>query len=258
MLNDRLNRTPISRARRAVIVSALLTMTVAVAAAQSAYFSFSGTVVDDSGRGVPSTTLVLVNEQRQMKYEVKSNDAGAYEFVGLPAGEYGLQVRALGFKEIKEVITIAGRNQQRNVALKVGSLQETITVTFDPNEKPAENAAPQPGPRPREAAMPAWKECVPSSAGGWIIPPKKIRDVSPIYPNALRGTGTSGTVVMEARIGVDGYVDDIRVINDVHPELANSAVAAVRDWRYTQTLLNCQPIDVTMTVTTNFREAKSQ
>jgi TonB family protein len=213
-------------------------------------------VVDDSGRGVPGTTLVLVNEPRQMKYEVKSNDSGVYEFVGLPAGEYGLVVRALGFKEIKDTVAVAGRNVQRNVALKVGTLQETINIVFDPNEQSSDKATPQPSARVKEAPMPAPKECIPAQTGGWIIPPKKIRDVAPVYPTALRGTGIGGTVVMEARIGVDGYVNDIRVIDDVHPELTHSAIAAVRDWRYTQTLLNCQPIEVTMTVTSNFREMK--
>ena len=116
------------------------------------------------------------------------------------------------------------------------------------------NRAPQPAPRTKEVPMPAPKECVPSSAGGRIVPPKKIRDVAPIYPVALRGTGTGGTVVMEGRIGMDGYVGDIRLIGDAHPELTHSAIAAVRDWRFTQTLLNCQPVEVTMTITTTFRE----
>lgn len=254
MLNNRLNRTPITGTTRAAIFAVLLAMTVAVAAAQSAYFSFSGTVADESSRGIPGTTLVLTNEQRQMKYEVKTNEAGRFEFVGLPAGEYGLLVRGLGFQEVKDVITISGRNLQRNIALKLGTLQETITVTFNPAEGPGDARAPQPAPRVKEVELKAPKECVASSAGGQIVPPKKIRDVAPIYPVALRGTGTSGTVVMEARIGTDGYVNDIRLIGDAQPELAHSAIAAVRDWRYTQTLLNCQPVEVTMTVTTNFKQ----
>ncbi len=256
MLNDRLNRTPITGTTRAAVFAALLAMTVAVAAAQSAYFSFSGTVSDESGRGVPGTTLVLTNEQRQTKYEVKSNDGGVFEFVGLPAGEYGLLVRALGFQEVKDVIGISGRNLQRNVALRLGSLQETIFVSFDPAEK-AGDRAPQAAARIKEVPMPAPKECVPSSAGGRIVPPKKIRDVAPIYPVALRGSGTGGTVVMEGRIGLDGYVGDIRIISEEHPELTHSAIAAVRDWRFTQTLLNCQPVEVTMTITTTFREMKA-
>ena len=257
MLNNRLNRRPITGKTRAAVFAVLLSMTIAVAAAQSAYFSFSGTVADESSRGVPGTTLVLTNEQRQTKYEVKSNDSGGFEFVGLPAGEYGLLVRALGFQEVKDVITITGRNLQRNVALKLGTLQETIVVTFDPADKAGDTRAPQAAPRTKEVPMPAPKECVPSSAGGRIVPPKKIRDVAPIYPVALRGSGTGGTVVMEGRIGMDGYVGDIRVISEEHPELTHSAIAAVRDWRFTQTLLNCQPVEVTMTITTTFREMKA-
>jgi len=37
---------------------------------------------------------------------------------------------------------------------------------------------------------------------------------------------------------------------------ADAAVTAVREWRYTQTLLNCTPIEVQMTVTTRFRAQK--
>jgi beta-lactamase regulating signal transducer with metallopeptidase domain len=252
MLNDRLNRAPITGTTRAAVVVALLALTMAVAAAQSAYFSFSGTVADESSRGVPGVTVILTNEQRQMKYEVKSNESGRFEFVGLPAGEYGLLARGIGFQEVKDVVSISGRNLQRDIALKLGTLQETITVTFNPAEGPGDVRAPQPAPRVKEVELKAPKECVASSAGGQIVPPKKIRDVAPIYPVPLRGTGTSGTVVMEARIGTDGYVNDLRLIGDAHPELAHAAIAAVRDWRYTQTLLNCQPVEVTMTVTTNF------
>ena len=257
MLNDRLNRRPISGATRAAVFAALLTLTVAVAAAQSSYFTLSGTITDESGRVVPGTTLVLINEQRQMKYEVKSNESGAFDFVGLPAGDYGLLVRALGFQEVKDAITISGRNVQRNVGLKLGRLQETIFVSFDPSEKVGDNRAPQPAPRVAEAPIKAPKECAASSSGGRIVPPKKVRDVAPMYPVALRGTRTAGTVEMEATIGTDGYVNDIRVTGDAHPELVHSAMAAVRDWRFTPTLLNCQPVEVTMTVTTTFREMKA-
>jgi hypothetical protein len=189
-----------------------------------------------------------------MKYEVKTNEAGRFEFVGLPAGEYGLEAKGLGFQTLEDVITISGRNLQRNIALKLGTLQETITVGFSPSDKAVDDRAPQPPPRVKEGPMPAPKECVASAAGGRIVPPRKIRDVSPVYPVALRGTGTAGTVLMEGRIGLDGYIGDIRIIGDAHPELVHAAIAAVRDWRYTQTLLNCQPVEVTMTITTNFKQ----
>jgi hypothetical protein len=62
---------------------------------------------------------------------------------------------------------------------------------------------------------------------------------------------------MEGRIALDGYITDIRIVGDSHPDFAASAVAAVREWKYTQTLLNCQPSDVFMTITVNFKTASA-
>jgi beta-lactamase regulating signal transducer with metallopeptidase domain len=252
MLNDRLNRTPMTRATRAAAFAILLILTIGVAAAQSGFVSLTGTVVDEHGRGIPGATLVLANEPRQMKYEVKSNDAGRFEFVGLPAGEYAFAARGLGFQTFEDNIAVAGQNLQRHVALKLGRLQETINVDFNPTDAGSSDER-APAAVVKEVPMPARKECVPSSSGGRIVPPRKIRDVWPIYPVALRGTGTEGTVVLEGRIGVDGYVGDIHVVGDAHPELAQSAITAVRQWRFTETLLNCTPAEPLMMITTTFK-----
>ena len=246
MLNQRTNRTPISATARAAILAALLVVTAAVAAAQSGFVSFSGSIFDEQRRGIPGATLTLTNEQRQIKYEVKTNDAGRFELVGLPAGDYGLEVRGIGFGTLRDSITVAGQNLQRNLTLKLGTLQETVNVSVD--DRPTRGE-----PVVKEVAMPARKECVASAAGGRIVPPKKIRDVPPQYPLALRGSGTEGVVKMEAQIRQDGYIGDVHVVGEAHHELAQAAVAAVRDWRFTETLLNCEPTEVMMTVTVNFQ-----
>lgn len=253
MLNDRLNRTPITGTTRAAIFAALLAMTAAVAAAQSGFVTFTGAVVDQKGRGIPGAALILTNEPRQAKYEVKTNDAGRFEFIGLPAGEYGLEIKGIGFQLLREPLTIGGQNLQRQFMMKLGTLQETINVSVPiaADDTPQGSAAP----RVREVPMPARRECAAPAVGGQIVPPKKIRDVWPVYPSALRGTGTEGTVQMEGIIGLDGYVGDIKIMGDAHPELAQSAIAAVREWRYTETLLNCEPVEVMMTITTNFKVA---
>ena len=252
MLNQRVNRKPINGAARAAIFIALLAVTSAVAAAQSGFVSFGGSVFDEQNRGIPGVSLVLTNEKRQMKYEVKTSDSGRFEFVGLPGGEYGLEVRGTGFGTLRDTVTVAGQNLQRNVMLKLGTLQESINVTFD--DRPDRDAAgAKRAPSVREVPMPARPACTPSMAGGRIVPPKKVRDVSPQYPQALRESGTEGMVRMEGRIGLDGYIGDIRVLGDAQPDLAQAAIAAVREWRYTETLLNCQPTEVMVTVTVNFR-----
>jgi len=246
MLNVDCNRGRISHGTRAVIFATLLGATAAVAAAQSGFASLTGRVADEQGRGVPSVAVVLVNEARQAKYEVKTNTGGQFEFVGLPAGDYGLEAKGNGFQGLKDVVTVSGQNLQRNYTLKLGTLQETIVVTDDGREHGAPTVKERLAPPPRG-------ECAASGAGGQIKPPKKIRDVAPSYPASLRGTGTTGTVQLKGRIALDGYLTDISVEGEAHPEMASSAVAALREWQFTETLLNCQPVDVVMNISVTFK-----
>ena len=253
MLNVQLDRGPISGIMRAAIFMLLFAVTTAIAAAQSGFVTLSGTVADEQGRAVAGVKAVLVNEARQAKYEVRSNADGRFEFVGLPAGEYMFEAQGIGFQSIKDVLTVAGQNLHRSYVLKLGTLQETVTLRFDPNEagQPV-NDTPSLG----KLFVAKKAECIPSPEGGRIVPPKKIRDARPYYPSALRGTWTEGVVKMRARIGVDGYVADVSLVGDAHPELAQSAIASVREWRYTETLLNCAPVEVLMDVTVNFERQR--
>ena len=45
-------------------------------------------MVDATSRVMPGVTLVLVDNQSQAKYEIKSDEAGRFTFVGLPRGQY--------------------------------------------------------------------------------------------------------------------------------------------------------------------------
>lgn len=88
--------------------------------------------------------------------------------------------------------------------------------------------------------------------GGEIKQPLKVVDVAPIYPPIARLSHTEGIVILEAVIGEDGAVRDVRVLRSI-PLLDAAAMEAVRQWRFTPTLLNGQPVPVVMTVTVAFR-----
>lgn len=91
----------------------------------------------------------------------------------------------------------------------------------------------------------------PIPVGGDIRPPVKIRHVAPEYPTIALNARVTGIVILEAVIGDDGSVDAVKVLRG-HPLLDQAAVDAVRQWGFTPTLLNGQPVPVVMTVTVSF------
>ena len=87
--------------------------------------------------------------------------------------------------------------------------------------------------------------------GAEVQAPLKLKHVDPVYPEAARAEGREGVVTMDITIATDGSVTDVRVLNPT-PPFVEPALAAVKQWRYTPTLLNGQPVEVLMTVTVKF------
>ena len=87
--------------------------------------------------------------------------------------------------------------------------------------------------------------------GGDIKAPLKIRDVAPRYPQIARSANVQGIVILEATIGEDGTVRDVKVLRG-KPLLDEAAVEAVRQWRFTPPMLNGQAVPAAMTVTVSF------
>ena len=87
--------------------------------------------------------------------------------------------------------------------------------------------------------------------GGRIMPPKKIKDVPPVYPALAQSARVAGEVTIEATIGPDGKVIDAKVVRSI-PMLDQAALDAVRQWEYLPTMLNGLPVSVLLTVTVNF------
>ncbi len=103
-------------------------------------------------------------------------------------------------------------------------------------------------PPPPPAATPPAR---PVRPGGLIREPRKIVHVGPVYPPIAHSARIQGTVVLDATIGTDGIVRNVRVLRSV-PLLDQAAIDAVKQWRYAPTLLNDQPVAVVMTVQVRF------
>ena len=72
-----------------------------------------------------------------------------------------------------------------------------------------------------------------------------------MYPQIAQTAKVQGVVIIEAVIGKDGNVKDAKVLRSV-ALLDQAALDAVRQWKFTPTLLNNVPVEVIMTVTVNF------
>jgi TonB family protein len=278
MLKSGLDRRPLSHAARISTLVALMGIGLSVAGfAAQTFFSFSGTVVDSTNRFLPGTTLIVTNSASAAKHEVRSDASGHFEFVGLPPGEYALETKQPGFAAFKDTFVIVARNVTRTIELQVGQLQETIRVVGSPDEAGAaqnraevtpdgarfravvqELEALQRRRRALEMRQRTLDSCSTNAGpvGGKIVQPMKLFDVKPTYPEHLRTAGIGGIVTMEALIGTDGKVRDVRPVSSPHPDLEQAAMDAVRAWEFSTTFLNCVPIEVRMNVTTNFTMAR--
>jgi protein TonB len=74
-----------------------------------------------------------------------------------------------------------------------------------------------------------------------------IQKTSPIYPPIAKSARVSGTVVLQATISKTGSIQGLRAVSG--PEmLRQSALDAVRTWRYKPYTLNNEPVEVDTTV----------
>jgi protein TonB len=105
---------------------------------------------------------------------------------------------------------------------------------------------PPPPPAPR-AVVPL----PPVRVGGVVRAPQKVHHVAPSYPPIAQAAKISGVVIIEALIAEDGSVREVKVLKSV-PLLDAAATDAVRQWRFTPTLLNGVPVQVIMSVTVSF------
>jgi TonB family protein len=86
----------------------------------------------------------------------------------------------------------------------------------------------------------------------WVTTGLLIKKVNPIYPDDARAAYIQGTVVLRAEISKAGDITDLELV-DGPIELAGSAVAAVRQWKYKPYLLLGQPVTVDTQIQVNYQ-----
>ena len=210
---------------------------------------------------LPGVLITLTDNVSGMSLSATTDPSGRFGFKNLPPSTYQFRASLPGFTTLTNTVTLpSGEDVQRSFEMRVGQLMETVVVTC------AGGAAVNP-PAPRAAAgvlaferrqitTPLFaQQTVPIRVGGNIRAPRQIRKVQPACPGT-EPPANGLVVILEATIGVDGLVKDIRALRpkpgEPQQEFAQAAMNAVGQWEYTPTLLNNVPTPVIMTVTVSY------
>jgi protein TonB len=82
-----------------------------------------------------------------------------------------------------------------------------------------------------------------------------IKKVQPIYPAQALQMHVEGTVVLQASIGKDGNIRNVKVLSG-SPILVRAASDAVKQWKYRPYTLNGQPVEIDTQISIAFKSPK--
>src|SRR5918994_5014380 len=126
-----LTRSLLKTTTVAAIAAALLAPLPAPA--QTLYGSIVGTVMDQSGAGVPGASVVATNTVTGLKLQAVTDKAGDFTFRNLLPAAYDLAVSLVGFRERRQtgLRVSAGNPVRPDLKLEVGALAETVNVVSE-------------------------------------------------------------------------------------------------------------------------------
>jgi hypothetical protein len=115
----------------ATIVCGFLGSGVVLGQTQSNAADLRGVVRDQSGAVVSGATITARNPATNVSKTTTSNDDGSYLIVSLPPGDYEVTIEAANFKKsvLPAVTLTVGQRADLDVALEVGQVNETVTIT---------------------------------------------------------------------------------------------------------------------------------
>jgi TonB family protein len=101
------------------------------------------------------------------------------------------------------------------------------------------------------ASKPLWHQA-PAYVPAEVMEKLVTHRIDPIYPEGARQANIQGVVILDALIGPDGTVIDVRPISGPE-ELTTAAVDAVKWWRFQPYPANGKPVEVETRLAVEFR-----
>jgi outer membrane receptor for ferrienterochelin and colicin len=121
---------------RQVVFFLFLTLAAVTAQAQTQITTgvIQGTITDAAGAVVPGASLEVRNAETNFTRTLTSDNDGRFVFLQLPSGRYSLTVSKQGYATLvqENLSLMVGQAITLNLAMKVSSVEERITITAAP------------------------------------------------------------------------------------------------------------------------------
>jgi TonB family protein len=88
--------------------------------------------------------------------------------------------------------------------------------------------------------------------GGDVKPPKLIHYVEPEFSSSSKEAFVEGVVKISIVVTADGLPTELHIVSGLNTEEDDTAIAAVKQWRFQPGTKNGRPVRVRVTVEINF------
>ncbi len=206
-------------------ISALLTSAGLSAA------TISGSIHDPNGAAIADAKVIVYNPDTGAKQETVTASDGRFTIEQGGGGQYILKIEKSGYASIF-----------RGFELKPDSKRDRDFVMTNEG-----------GPQASDTSLTSEETQERRIRVGGAVAQSNLQSkVQPIYPAAAKAAGVQGTVEIETTISKEGVPVDLRVLSSPSDDLSESALEAVRQWRYRPTLLNGEPVQILTVVVVNY------
>ena len=115
---------------RRLLILALLLAIPRLAGAQAVTGTLLGNITDQQGGALPGVTIVITEQNTNIKTNAVTNEIGYYIFPSLKDGTYRVEAELSGFKKtLREGVIVAVNTTVRvDLRLEVGAIEESVTV----------------------------------------------------------------------------------------------------------------------------------
>ena len=106
-------------------------------------------------------------------------------------------------------------------------------------------------PSPQTVTQPTSQAGKATHVASGVMAGNRLTFVQPTYPQAAKDAKLSVTVILKARIGKDGTIENLQIVSGPK-QLLTSSLDAVKQWTYKPYLFNGEPTEVDTTITVNY------